>query len=211
MHPKHASQDDPLPLWIWLFEVQDDDLVQLEKAGARQQLRFVNASHSTLQSRSPPPCGAIIAPHQSFQTAFLHCTSFRSQWPSTPTGLLLSGVVTLQLVQQALRTGFHGVLDPADRWGLGASTLTELFHTNSPLPQQTIHARRRLSALSEEHLRLLHYIACDITSKSIAALTGRSLRTIESERAKIQKALGVESVAQALRIYFAADMRARVN
>lgn len=82
----------------------------------------------------------------------------------------------------------------------------ELIQLNSEKFELKREARERIDALTERELAVLRALIAGLSSKDIAHRFGRSVRTVESQRASTMARLKVESLGAAFRLAVAAGV-----
>lgn len=82
----------------------------------------------------------------------------------------------------------------------------ELIQLNSEKFELKREARERIDALTERELAVLRALIAGLSSKDIAHRFGRSVRTVESQRASTMARLKVKSLGAAFRLAVAAGV-----
>lgn len=123
--------------------------------------------------------------------------------------VMLTGHGDISLAVRAMRSGAIDFLEkPVDQTRL-VEALDRAFgvlesKANSPLTPEA--AQRLVAVLTPREREVLTGLAQGLPNKSIANQLGISFRTVEVYRANIMSKLGVGSLADALRIAFAAGL-----
>jgi FixJ family two-component response regulator len=132
----------------------------------------------------------------------------RKRWPTTP-ALLVSGHVTVPVTVAAMRQGAAGVLEkpirPQDLAGELALVLSQA-RDRTAADAERAEAQCKLQSLSELELSILKLIVEGTPNKNIATQTGIAIRTVEKYRRIAFDKLGVNSAAEATRVWVLANV-----
>jgi len=133
----------------------------------------------------------------------------QKQWPHTP-ALLVSGHVTVPVTVSAMRQGAVGVLQKPirpDELGREVAAALERSKQRTSEEQRRADARGRVATLSELELSILKLLVEGTPNKNIAAQTKLAIRTVEKYRRIVFDKLGVDSAAEATRIWVLANLK----
>lgn len=132
----------------------------------------------------------------------------REQWPDAAV-ILISGYATVPVAVNAMRQGVDGVLQkpisPAD-------LLTEIYAAQERSRERTAateaqaDARAKIQKLTKCEMEILKLLADGVPNKNIALKLSLAVRTIEKHRRLLFANLGVESAAEATRIFVLANL-----
>jgi len=131
----------------------------------------------------------------------------QKQWPQTP-AILVSGHVTVATTVAAMRQGVAGVLQkPIRREELASEIEMAIARSRSrtSAAEQRALAKRRMQELGELELSILRLLVDGTPNKSIATQKTLAIRTVEKYRRNIFNKLGVDSAAEATRIWVLAN------
>jgi FixJ family two-component response regulator len=132
----------------------------------------------------------------------------RKQWPLTP-AILVSGHVNVPLTVAAMRQGAAGVLEkpvrPEDLTREVAAVI-ERSRRRTTAEQEQAEARRLVADLSEQELKLMRLLVEGTPNKNIATQMNLAIRTVEKYRRIIFDKLGVDSAAEATRVWVLATL-----
>jgi FixJ family two-component response regulator len=132
----------------------------------------------------------------------------RKQWPLTP-AILVSGHVNVPLTVAAMRQGAAGVLEkpvrPEDLTREVAAVI-ERSRRRTTAEQEQAEARRLVADLSEQELKLMRLLVEGTPNKNIATQMNLAIRTVEKSRRIIFDKLGVDSAAEATRVWVLATL-----
>jgi FixJ family two-component response regulator len=132
----------------------------------------------------------------------------RQQWPQTA-AILVSGHVTVPVTVEAMRRGAVSVLAKPIRPDELKRELTlalKWSQTKGALAQAQADARQKLATLSPLELSVLKLLVEGTPNKNIATQTGLAIRTVEKYRRSVFDKLGVDSAAEATRVWVLATL-----
>lgn len=137
----------------------------------------------------------------------------RRQWPQTA-AILVSGHVTVPITVEAMRRGAVGVLAKPirpDELKREIALAIRWSQTKGTLAQAQAEARRKVAELSPLELSILKLLVEGIPNKNIATQTGLAIRTVEKYRRSVFDKLGVDSAAEATRVWVLATLEEQVS
>jgi FixJ family two-component response regulator len=129
--------------------------------------------------------------------------SCRDQWPQTPV-ILISGQATVAIAVRAMRQGAVGVLEKPLRASELRDEITaaiELGRQRADAIRQRDEAQRMVGELSAWERTILEHLVQGTPNKTIAARMNLAMRTIEKYRRSLFDKLGVDSAAEAARVW----------
>jgi two-component system, LuxR family, response regulator FixJ len=132
----------------------------------------------------------------------------KQQWPLAP-AILISGQVTVAATVAAMRRGVAGVIQkPVSREELSHEIEVVLSRARSrtSAAEERAEARCRVGDLSELELSILKLLVEGTPNKNIAIQTGLAVRTVEKYRRIVFDKLGVDSAAEATRVWVLATI-----
>jgi two-component system response regulator DctR len=132
----------------------------------------------------------------------------KQQWPHAP-AILISGQVTVAATVAAMRRGVAGVMQkPVSRDELSHEIEVVLSRARSrtSAAEERAAARSRVGGLSELELSILKLLVEGTPNKKIATQTGLAVRTVEKYRRIVFDKLGVDSAAEATRVWVVATL-----
>jgi FixJ family two-component response regulator len=132
----------------------------------------------------------------------------RQQWPQTA-AILVSGHVTVPITVEAMRRGAMGVLAKPirpDELKRELALALKWSQTKGTLAQAQAEARQKVATLSPLELSVLKLLVEGTPNKNIATQTGLAVRTVEKYRRSIFDKLGVDSAAEATRVWVLATL-----
>jgi two-component system response regulator FixJ len=132
----------------------------------------------------------------------------RKQWPLTP-AILVSGHVNVPLTVAAMRQGAAGVLEkPVRPEDLSREVAAVIGRSRqrTTAEQEQADARRLVADLSEQELKLMKLLVEGTPNKNIATQMGLAIRTVEKYRRIVFDKLGVDSAAEATRVWVLATL-----
>jgi two-component system, LuxR family, response regulator FixJ len=132
----------------------------------------------------------------------------QKQWPDAP-AILVSGHVTVPATVAAMRQGVAGVLQKPIRAEelareIGAALVRSRSRTTAA--EERVLARRHVQELNELELSILKLLVEGTPNKNIATQTNLAIRTVEKYRRIVFDKLGVDSAAEATRIWVLATL-----
>ena len=155
----------------------------------------------------PPACLIVdwqLAGHDGLEV-IAHA---RKQWPQAP-AILVSGHVTVPVTVAAMRQGAVGVLEkpirPEDLAREIEAALARARQRTSAA-EERIQAQKAIQTLGELELSILKLVVEGTPNKNIATQTNLAIRTVEKYRRIIFDKLGVDSAAEATRIWVLATL-----
>jgi len=132
----------------------------------------------------------------------------QQQWPDSPV-ILISGHATVPVAVTAMRQGVCGVLEkpvrPADLVREIQAALSQ-SRSRSQAHEQQRAARRFIAKLNPPELTVLKLLATGTPNKNIAGQLKVAMRTVEKYRRSMFDKLGVDSAAEATRIWVLANL-----
>jgi len=132
----------------------------------------------------------------------------QQQWPDSPV-ILISGHATVPVAVTAMRQGVCGVLEkpvrPADLVREIRSALVH-WRSRSQASEQQRTARRLIEGLNPPELTVLKLLAGGAPNKNIASQLKVAMRTVEKYRRSLFDKLGVDSAAEATRVWVLANL-----
>jgi len=132
----------------------------------------------------------------------------RKQWPLTP-AILVSGHVNVPLTVAAMRQGAAGVLEKPVRpeeLTREVASVIERCRQRTTAEQQQADARRLVERLTEQELTLMRLLVEGTPNKNIATQMHLAIRTVEKYRRIVFDKLGVDSAAEATRVWVLATL-----
>lgn len=132
----------------------------------------------------------------------------RERWPGAAV-ILISGYATVPVAVTAMRQGIDGVLQkPISPTDLLAEihTAQKRASVRTANAEEQALARAKIHKLSKCELGILKLLAAGIPNKNIALKLSLAVRTIEKHRRLLFDHLGVDSGAEATRIWVLANL-----
>jgi two-component system response regulator FixJ len=132
----------------------------------------------------------------------------RKQWPGTP-AILVSGHVDVPLTVAAMRQGAAGVLEKPvrpDDLTREVAAVIERSRQRTTAEQDQAEARRLVAELTDQELKLMKLLVEGTPNKNIATQMGLAIRTVEKYRRIVFDKLGVDSAAEATRVWVLATL-----
>jgi two-component system, LuxR family, response regulator FixJ len=121
--------------------------------------------------------------------------------------ILMSGYADTAIVVQAMKAGAADFIDkPLDIGQLLATIDYALSSKSSIQLSEITEAAKRIAMLSQREHQVLSGVVAGGTNKTIAGDLGISVRTAEIHRARMLDRLGVQSLAEAIRLAVLADL-----
>ena len=121
--------------------------------------------------------------------------------------ILMSGSADTAIVVQAMKAGAADFIDKPLDIGRLLATIDYAISSKSSIPLSEItNAAKRIAMLSQRERQVLSGLLADGTNKTIAGDLGISVRTVEINRARMLARLGVQSLAEAIRLAVLADL-----
>ncbi|MEX2176133.1 MAG: response regulator [Pirellulaceae bacterium] len=133
----------------------------------------------------------------------------QDQWPQVPV-ILISGQATISLAVSAMRQGVVGVLEKPVRPAelkKEIATAIELGRQRTEAGQRCADAQAKLERLNDWELTILKLLVEGTPNKNIATQMNLAMRTIEKYRRSLFDKLGVESAAEASRVWTLANLQ----
>ncbi len=158
-------------------------------------------------SGQPPAC--VVVDWQLKEADGLQVvTRCQEQWPQTPV-ILISGKATVSVAVTAMRQGVMGVLEkpvhPADlRREIGLAI--DLGRQRADAMRQQQDAQSRIAQLTELEMTVLRLLVEGTPNKNIATQMNLAMRTVEKYRRALFDKLGVDSAAEAARVWTLANL-----
>jgi FixJ family two-component response regulator len=149
------------------------------------------------------PACAVVDSELGGADALEVVASCRDRWPHTPV-ILISGQATVAIAVRAMRQGAVGVLEKPVRASELREEITaaiELGRQRAEALRQRDEAQHRIAELSAWERTILEYLVQGMPNKSIAARMNLAMRTIEKYRRSMFNKLGVDSAAEAARVW----------
>jgi two-component system response regulator FixJ len=172
------------------------------------EVRAFEDAAEFLKAQDRPPACVIVdwqLPGHDGLDIIAQC---QKQWPDVP-AILVSGHVTVPATVAAMRQGVAGVLQKPIR----AEVLTreikaalDRMRHRTTAAEERAQARQRVQALSELELSILKLLVEGTPNKNIATQTNLAIRTVEKYRRIVFDKLGVDSAAEATRIWVLATL-----
>lgn len=132
----------------------------------------------------------------------------QQQWPDSPV-ILISGHATVPIAVTAMRQGVCGVLEkpvrPVDLVREIKAALSQ-SRSRSQASEQRCQARRLIQSLNPPELTVLKLLAGGAPNKNIASQLKVAMRTVEKYRRSLFDKLGVDSAAEATRLWVLANL-----
>jgi len=133
----------------------------------------------------------------------------RKQWPQTP-AILVSGHVTVAVTVAAMRQGAAGVLEKpiqAEDLKREVQAALDRARQRTSAAEERVQAQRAIQTLNDLELSVLKLVVEGTPNKNIATQTKLAIRTVEKYRRIIFDKLGVDSAAEATRIWVLATLK----
>jgi FixJ family two-component response regulator len=156
---------------------------------------------------SPPKCVIVdwqLGGHDGLEII----GQCQQQWPQTP-AILVSGHMTVPVTVTAMRQGVVGVLQKPirpDELSREIAAAIEWSRKRSDDAKERGEARRKIGTLSELELSILKLLVEGTPNKNIANHTQLAIRTVEKYRRIVFDKLGVDSAAEATRVWVLANL-----
>jgi len=205
---------EPLPMQVTgEIRILDDDehvlrcltqivrLLGLEVAGHQSPEAF-------LKPGPEPPACVVVDWQLKGADGLEVITRCQQQWPQTPV-ILISGKATVSVAVTAMRQGVSCVLEkpvkPADlRRELAAAI--ERGRERADAIGQRQDAQHRIAQLTELELTVLKLLVEGTPNKNIATQMHLAMRTVEKYRRALFDKLGIDSAAEAARVWTLASL-----
>jgi FixJ family two-component response regulator len=132
----------------------------------------------------------------------------QQQWPDAPV-ILISGHATVPVAVSAMRQGVVGVLEkPVRPAELVREIKTALAHsqTRCAADEERRTARQQIEGLTEQERTILKLLVSGTPNKNIAGQLRVAMRTVEKYRRTLFDKLGVDSAAEATRVWVLANL-----
>jgi FixJ family two-component response regulator len=162
-----------------------------------------------LQSPALPPPACLVVDWQLRGRDGLEVIA-RSQrlWPAAPV-IFISGHATVPVTVTAMRQGVTSVLEkpvrPADLVREIRLAL-EQSQTRSAAEAERLEARRKIETLNDSERSILKYVAKGTPNKNMSTQLHVATRTVEKYRRSLFDKLGVDSAAEATRLWVLANL-----
>lgn len=160
-----------------------------------------------MPSASPPVC-LIVDWQLRGRDGLDVIAECRRQWPATPV-ILISGHATVPVAVTAMRQGVCGVLEkpvrPADLLREIRGALAQ-SRARRAADSERSAARRLIAGLSEHEITVLKLVVSGTPNKNIATKLQVAMRTVEKYRRTLFDKLGVDSAAEATRLWVLANV-----
>jgi two-component system, LuxR family, response regulator FixJ len=115
--------------------------------------------------------------------------------------ILMSGYADTAIAVQAMKAGAADLIEKPVDIGRLLATIDYALSSKSSIPLSEISAAAtRIAMLSQRERQVLSGLLAGGTSKTIAGDLGISVRTVEIHRARMLDRLGVQSLAEAIRL-----------
>jgi two-component system, LuxR family, response regulator FixJ len=204
-----------------VYIVDDDEY-------ARQSLSFLlnNANIETREFATPSECldnwektepGCLVVDFQLPEMSGLELIREVRERGSMVPFVLATGHGTKPLMIQALRLGAVNVIEkpflPDELIEVLESIRKTILHSQA-LRQADVEVSdlsQRLDGLTAREFEVLDMVVNGHLTKQIAKQLGISQKTVEVHRSNITKKLGVQSVAQLVKLVVSAQLRLRVS
>jgi len=160
------------------------------------------------ESHQPAPACLIVDWQLKGHDGLDVIAQCQKQWPQTP-AILLSGHVTVPVTVAAMRLGVAGVLQkPVRPEELSREIQAALDRSRkrASTADQSTNAKRLIAELSDLELSILKLLVEGTPNKNIATQTNLAIRTVEKYRRILFDKLGVDSAAEATRIWVLATL-----
>ncbi len=190
---------------------------QLHRTGLRRLIEAMPGLEVVVEARDASeafemvalhrPELALLELHSSSPSGLLAISRIASAYPDTAL-VILSAVASLDLARETLARGaraFIGKDASVSELELALLTAAQGHVFLSPaLSSQVVHQLlrpdgRRAQTLTPRQRQILSLLAEGLTSKQIAAELGRSVKTIETHRARMMETLGLHRASELLR------------
>src|SRR5262245_2409658 len=160
-----------------------------------------------LHEAEPPPACLVVDWQLRGRDGLEVIAQCQRQWPAVPV-ILITGHATIPVAVTAMRQGVIGVLEKPV---LPAHLVREIqfalqkSQSRSAAAVERGQARRQLESLTEHELTVLKMIVSGTPNKNIAGQLRVAMRTAEKYRRAVFDKLGVDSAAEATRIWVLAN------
>ena len=158
---------------------------------------------SEFLATSDPPVCAVIDWQLNGADGIDVVARCRDQWPQTPV-ILISGQATVPVAVRAMREGAVGVLEKPVRPSELRQEIVaaiELGRQRAEAIRRRDEAKQRILELSAWERSILEYLVQGTPNKTIASRMNLAMRTIEKYRRSLFDKLGVDSAAEAARVW----------
>jgi two-component system response regulator FixJ len=196
-----------------VVSVLDEDeavISQLTEVLQSQQIScrgFRNAEDFFSPKDFVPSC-ALVDWRFGGSDCFAVANRCRERWPKSAV-ILTSGLATVPFAVHAMRQGLDGVLQkPINPRELVAEIFAAQARSQarSIISEEQADARRRIQGLRDCELQVLRLLAVGVPNKCIASRLNLATRTVEKYRRLLFDNLGVNSAAEAVRIFVLASI-----
>jgi two-component system response regulator DctR len=205
---------EPLPVPVeGPIRILDDDEHVLrylskivEMLGLRAEAHQCPAEFFAKKSK-PPAC--VVVDWQLKDADGLEVVGrCQCEWPETPV-ILISGQATVSVAVSAMRQGVVGVLEkPVTPAALRRelALAIEIGRQRAEAIRQRQDAQARIATLTELELTVLKLLVQGTPNKNIASHMDLAMRTVEKYRRALFDKLGVDSAAEAARVWTLANL-----
>jgi two-component system response regulator DctR len=205
---------EPLPETVrGQIRILDDDehvlrfLAQVVKLLGLEPQAFQDPE-AFLATDKPPAC--LVVDWQLRDADGLEVvTRCQERWPDTPV-ILISGKATVSVAVTAMRQGVVGVLEkPVHPAALRRELemAINLGRERAEASRQQKEAQERIATLGELELKVLRLLVEGTPNKNIASQMNLAMRTVEKYRRALFDKLGVDSAAEAARVWTLANLK----
>lgn len=132
----------------------------------------------------------------------------RSRGMSTPV-IIVTGYGAVDLAVSAMKKGAFDFLEKPVEPEKLKDVVMGAIHTASlraPIKDQIDEARKKLSRLTGRQAEILELICSGMTSKEIGVQLNMSYRTVETHRATLVEKMGVESLAELIKLKLLSEL-----
>jgi FixJ family two-component response regulator len=159
------------------------------------------------ETRVPPAC--VVVDWQLQGADGLEVVGrCQCKWPQTPV-ILISGKATVSVAVTAMRQGVVGVLEkPVTPAALRRelALAIEVGRQRAEAIRQRQDAQSRIATLTDLELTVLKLLVQGTPNKNIASQMNLAMRTVEKYRRALFDKLGVDSAAEAARVWTLANL-----
>jgi FixJ family two-component response regulator len=197
-----------------IIRILDDDsqvlgyLAHVVRAAGYEAEAFSNPHDFLNHQDGPAPACLIVDWQLQGQDGLEILAQCQERWPRTP-AILVSGHMTVPVTVTAMRQGVVGVLQKPirpDELLREIGTALEWSRRRGEEAEQRAQARRRVQELGDLELAILKLLVDGTPNKNIATQTHIAIRTVEKYRRIVFDKLGVDSAAEATRVWVLANM-----
>src|ERR1700760_1932163 len=114
--------------------------------------------------------------------------------------ILMSGYADTAIAVQAMKAGAADFIEKPVDIGRLLATIDCALSSKSSIPSKISDAAKRIAMLSQRERQVLSGLLAGGINKTIAGDLGISVRTVEIHRARMLDRLGVQSLAEAIRL-----------